>query len=118
MSDYGFKLGDKIFTPNNSTVPKEENDSRNRAIEQSEIAHWAGKPDLFVAYVDQDADDFIIVTTWLGTMLGRVVFSQTRTNNFGQRECHIRVEGNNGARYWGRYCSDWSQVVRLRRYRT
>lgn len=121
MPDYGIIHEGRIFTPNCSDVSTQENADRNKTIEQSELDRWTGKPDFFVAYIVQDhnpdSPHFTIATTWPGTQIGYVSYSETRTNNFGHRERYVRVEGTNGARYWGRYGSDWSQACRLRKYK-
>ena len=48
-------------------------------------------------------------------MLGRIVSRRVRWSNFGHNETYVRVRGNNGALYYGRYGSDWTQAVRLRK---
>jgi hypothetical protein len=77
-------------------------------VQQLELSAWAAKPDNFACYVvDNNA------TTWLGAPLGRVIKSNTYRNNFGAKIRSVQIRGTNGARYFGRFGSDWSQLVRL-----
>ena len=110
--DYGFTHEGRVFTPNGSTVSLAENEARNKALEAAELEQWATCPHDFAAYVTNDRR----VTTWLGTQIGRVVALTTFHNHLtGSRMDCVTVRGTNGAIYRGRYGSDWSQLVRLRK---
>jgi len=112
MSDYGYVLEGRVFTPNQTAVSLAECEARNKALEAAELEQWATCPDDFAAYVSNDRR----VTTWLGTQIGRVVALTTYRNGLtGSRMDCVTVRGTNGATYRGRYGSDWSQCVRLRR---
>jgi len=112
MSDYGYVLEGRVFTPGQSTVSLAECEARNKALEAAELEQWATCPDDFAAYVSNDRR----VTTWLGTQIGRVVALTTFHNHLtGSRMDCITVRGTNGATYRGRYGSDWSTLVRLRK---
>ena len=112
ITDYGFQLEDRVFTPNGSAVSPAENAARNKAIEVHELEAWQTKPDLFAVFVSDKTE----ITTWLGSLLGCITSSSTHVNR-GARICCIKVRGNNGANYWGRYSSDWSQLVLLHKSR-
>jgi hypothetical protein len=81
-----------------------------KAVEAAELKAWSKSPEQWAGYVQNE-----IITTWLGTMLGTIIASNTYRNNFGARIRSIRVRGTNGVTYYGRFGSDWSQHCRLRR---
>lgn len=114
MANYAITHNGKVFTPDGKGTallpPNAVVDEHNKAIEASELAEWANKPDRAVAYVSGGN-----ITTWLGTKMGYVVRSNTVRNNFGARITYIRAQGSNGAMYYGKYGADWSQLVRLRK---
>lgn len=56
-----------------------------------------------------------LVTTWTGRVLGRIIAAKVTRHNFGGRMVSMRVEGTNGATYYGRASWDNGQVIRLRR---
>lgn len=55
------------------------------------------------------------VTTWLGTVIGRIVSARVYRHNFGGRFVSLRMVGTNGAEYTGRASWDNGTVVRLRK---
>jgi hypothetical protein len=57
------------------------------------------------------------VTTWLGTVIGTIYHSRTYTDGLGHRMHAIRFRGTNGESYYGRYGCDWSQLVRVRKFK-
>lgn len=116
--DYGFEHDGVVFTPNGTVVAAAANAARNAAIERTELEAWDVQPERFAGYVVNGR-----FQTWTGADLGRVeVRSRWRC---WRRECGVPVEpytmesivvhGSNGARYCGRYGSDWSQLCRVRR---
>lgn len=130
--DYGFVHQDRTFTPNGTVgITPAENAARNQAIEQAELARWAGRPDRVVAYYSfpknpcpapgSQSRQFwpglidAVVTTWPGTVIGRITQAKVYRHNFGGRFVSIRVVGTNGAEYYGRASWDWGNVIRLRR---
>ena len=124
MSDYGFVHNGKTFTPNETIgVTPEDNDTRNRAIEEAELAEWRMRPQSMLAYYSlvgpkQYRADFRThgtVSTWLGTTLGDVVEAHVYPHNFGSRMVSLRVRATNGAEYYGRASYDWGSCVVLRR---
>ena len=57
MSDYGFEHNGQVYTPNGTTgVSVAENEQRNRAIEQAELADWRMRPSHVLAYYTFPAD--------------------------------------------------------------
>ncbi len=122
MTDYRFTHDGRVFTPHGTYVSIDENDPRNKSIEEqqaidahnksietAELAQWMTQPDQFSAYVT----DKPYVSTWLGTNLGLITSRSRYRHNFGGHMTSIRVKGSNGATYAGRFGSDWSQLVRL-----
>jgi len=125
MSGYIFDFGAKgKFSPNGK-VDVADHDAHNNALERAELDAWATKPDRFVVYAPSKLPgdgrvsplDRFQVTTWLGTPLGEVYWSRTTRNNFGARITSIRFRGTNGACYYGRFGSDWRQLVRVRKFK-
>jgi hypothetical protein len=114
--DYGFMHEGRVFTPNESVITPDDNAERNAAIERAELHEWRRRPERFLGYVGEFRTSSQL-TTWTGKPLGTILSLTTRRNNFGHRETHVTIAGNNGARYHGRYGSDWSQLVRIRKYR-
>jgi hypothetical protein len=87
--------------------------SQERRLPEAELAYWQTQPARMVAYQSNNAGQ---LTTWLGTPIGRVIRSSTFRNRLtGSRMTALRVRGSNGATYFGRYGSDWSQAVILRK---
>jgi len=132
--DYGFAHEGKVYTPNATPdIQPAENQDRNRAIEQAELAHWATSPDVLLAYYhfpQHEApgpkyhayrEDFYpirqraYVSTWLGTRLGTIISAHVYRHNFGGRFISLEVLGTNGAIYHGRASYDWGQCVTLRK---
>lgn len=110
--DYGFTHEGKVFTPNRTPVSPAENKARNKAIEAAELADWANRPDVFMAYYKFPAEkggkqyrqDFYpllgnygagwaTVSTWLGTELGTITSAHVYPRNFGSRVVSMRVRG-------------------------
>lgn len=100
----------------------------NAATEAAELATWATKPDTFTAYYAFPAKPVIggkvilghpswakaFVSTWMGTILGRITSARIYKHNFGGKMTTIRVTGTNGAHYYGR--ASWnSDVITLRK---
>jgi hypothetical protein len=110
MGDYGFTFKNKVFTPNQTEdVELSENDARNAAIEKAELDEWTKQPDHFACYVDKSDT----VTTWRNMPLGRIIARRSCRHNFGSHQTYIKIRGNNGATYSGRFESDWSQLCRI-----
>lgn len=55
------------------------------------------------------------VTTWLGTVIGRITYLTVYRHNFGGRFISLSVQGTNGAVYYGRASWDSGTCVNLRR---
>lgn len=109
MTGYIFTHEGRQFSPDGA-VQLEDVDAHNRALDASTLEYWAECPPVMPAYVGDGK-----VTTWLGVTLGTIVRSSTYRSNLGGRMRAITVKGTNGATYHGRYGSDWSQLVRLRK---
>lgn len=117
--DYGFKYQGKIFTPNNTMVDPTDNDARNAEIEKVNLKIWAEKPERFSGYVTLDPawkpglgtfhSGKDMVATWLGTKLGTVY----RSRNDRRGMLYLRVQGTNGANYYGKCNHHWSQLINL-----
>jgi hypothetical protein len=101
--DYGYQ-----HEGSGSVVSPAENAARNTAIEIHQLETWQTKPELFAAFVSDKTE----ITTRLGSLLGCITSSSTHVNRGARIRC-IKVRGNNGANYWGRYGSDWKQLVLL-----
>lgn len=111
LSGYAFDFkGHGVFTPDGRADNITDVEAHNSALEAAELAEWSTKPDRFAAYVAKGT-----VTTWRGEVLGAIVSRNVYRNNLGARIESVRVRGNNGATYSGRYGCDWSQLVRLRK---
>lgn len=87
-----------------------DSDAHNKAVEAAELALWKTQPAHFAAYVTDKG-----IGTWLGTSIGTIIDRRRYRNNLGARIEYVKVRGDNGAVYSGRYGFDWSQLVRLRR---
>jgi hypothetical protein len=87
-------------------------EEHNAALEADELAQWQACPAVFAAYVTDKG-----VHTWRGVKLGKIKHQSSYRNNLGARITCITIIGTNGAIYSGRYGSDWSQLVRLRKRR-
>lgn len=107
---YAFQHEGRTFTPDGVAPQIVDTEAHNTAVEAAELAEWAKQPERFAAYVS--GRDVIL---WRGVRIGGIAKRSTYRNNMGARiEC-VTVKGTNGATYSGRYGSDWSQLVRLRR---
>lgn len=135
MSDYAFVHDGKAYTPNRTPVPASDAVAHNAAIEARELAQWATQPDRQLAYFAfPQEDDPIIpthgrpyrrdfapsvigatVSTWTSKPLGRIVSARVYYHNFGGRFVSLKVEGNNGATYYGRASYDNGSCVYLRK---
>lgn len=83
----------------------------NAKLTAAELAHWATKPDRMLVY-HVGAE----IQTFTGAVLGRVTDERKLRNNLtGTPMLSLRIRGTNGAIYYGRYGSDWSQAVRIRK---
>jgi hypothetical protein len=97
--------------------------SCNREVEAMQLKIWTGKPEREVVYIVQRADG-LFAETWLGTVMCKsVVRIKNKWKMFTRRGepytmCSIEFLGTNGARYTGRYGSDWTQACRVRRATT
>jgi hypothetical protein len=107
MGDYIFEHEGKQFSPN-GVVSVDDVNAHNKAVEANQLQIWVTAPEYQMAYVKARE-----VTTWLGTVLGTIIYTAPVHNNFGGRMASIRVKGTNGKEYWGRYSTD-QQLIRLR----
>ncbi len=131
MSDYAFVHEGKVFTPNRTQLEPSAAEDHNRQLELRELATWAEKPDRTLGYYQFPShaggglyrSQFAVplggatVTTWPGTVLGRITEARVYRHNFGQRFVSLRVLGTNGAEYWGRASWDGGNCVVLRKVR-
>lgn len=101
-------------------------DFHNQLIESAELAEWSSLPDAMVAYYTfpdthrgllhctfQPVGAF--VSTWKGARLGTITSAHVYRHNFGARMVSLRVQGTNGAEYYGRASWDGGNMVRLRK---
>lgn len=109
MTGYIFTHAGQQFAPEGA-VDVPDPDAHNKALEAAELAYWAAKPDRFAAYISNKG-----VTTWRGASLGTITERRRHHNNLGAQIEFVKIRGNNGAIYSGRYGCDWSQLVKLRR---
>lgn len=109
--DYAFVHQGKAFTPNQSQVPADQANEHNARLEAIELAAWAAQPDSWQVYVTDKSE----VTTWTGKVLGTILERNTYRGNIARNMTSIRFRGTNGAVYYGRYGSDWSQLCRVRK---
>jgi hypothetical protein len=111
MTGYVFSFQGHEYDPNGRVSPPfADANAHNRALEAAELAKWRDKPDRWAVYVEGDR-----AITWLGTDLGHVIRLSTYRLGRDNRVTTLRVQGNNGACYAGRYGSDWSSLCRIRR---
>ncbi len=132
LMDYGITHQGQVVTPNQTAgVSPEDNQARNKAIEQAELDHWKTQPDRMTAYYDfpnhpegtrmpyrisfYPSNTGAKVTTWLGTTLGDIVSAKVYRHNFGFRMVSITVRATNGACYYGRASWDNGDVINLRK---
>lgn len=126
--DYGFKHDGKVYTPNGTVgITPEENDARNAAIQEAELAHWKTQPARQLVYykLPADAREYFgrstpvafrgEVTTWKGAKLGTITHAHVYQHNFGSRFISIQVMGTNGAEYYGRASYDCGDCIWLRK---
>jgi len=98
-------------------------DARNHAIETEQLHRWAAKPERELVYIVQRPDG-LFAESWLGTVMckGYVKVNNKWKMFTGRGEpytmCSIEFIGTNGAKYKGRYSSDWAQACRVRRVAT
>jgi hypothetical protein len=108
---YIIKHEGKQFAPD-GPVNVADVEAHNRQVEQQELAAWAAKPDRWQGYVNGND-----VTTWRGIVIGTIYHSRKYVDGFGHRMQAIRFHGTNGESYYGRYGYDWSQFVRVRKFK-
>lgn len=107
--NYAFEHHGVQFTPDGRTsMTRVQAEERNKALDTAVVAKWQSRPDKFMVYVTGDK-----VTTWTGIVLGDVLTARKIGHNMSPNMVALRVRGNNGATYYGRYGADWSQVCRL-----
>jgi hypothetical protein len=123
MSDYAFVHDGKAYTPNGTPVPASDAVAHNATIEARELAQWAERPDRQFAYYDFPVTPAVDhpcladarVTLWTGVIIGRIVRAHVYRHSFGGRFVSLKVEGNNGATYYGRASYDNGSCVYLRK---
>lgn len=111
---YAFVHHGTAYTPDGTHVDPHHVEAHNAQIEAIVEAIWHGQPDHMVAYYDTRNQT---ITTWRGTVLGRITSSHVYRHNFGGRFISLSVVGTNGARYHGRGSYDGGSSVRLHRTR-
>ena len=107
---YAFQHEGRTFTPD-GVAPAIVDKAHNTAVEAAELAEWAKQPERFAAYMPAQHDyDMARRRDRAGCLVEHVPQPAYRLMDAsGSRQ------GTNGATYSGRYGSDWSQLVRLRR---
>jgi len=134
MADYGYVHNGTVFTPDQTVVTVEQNDERNAAIEQAELAEWRMRPRHTLAYYHFPADQAAgprpyralffprltgaRVTTWLGSVLGTITRARVYPHNRGGRFISVHVRATNGAEYHGRTSYDGGSCIVLHRCNT
>lgn len=130
MTGYIFEHEGKQYSPDGQ-VQADNVCEHNAQIEQAELAYWATRPQHMTVYIlpnpaynpnglgtFQEQPRFL-VTTWRGVQIGRVI-AYSDSKRYGSRYGEpytmrsVRVAGNNGCEYVGRYGSDWAQCCNLR----
>lgn len=115
-------------------APVKDMAAHNEAIRQAELTRWAEKPDHQLGYFKFPSEDEFVqrhgarqradfypfrngatISTWAGDILGEIVSARVLRHNFGGRFVAITVQGNNGARYYGRAPFDNSTCINLRK---
>ena len=110
--DYAIAFQGKVFTPDGkSEMPSRLVPSHNADLERRELAAWSEAPDAWTVYVTDGRD----VTNWTGKVLGTIIERNTFRGNIARNMTAIRFRGTNGAVYYGRFGSDWSQLCRVRK---
>ena len=117
MSDYAFLHEGCAFIPNRTAIDVKDIEAHNTALEKAELAQWAAAPDYFAGYILKTAAKGGEVTTWCGAEIGTIVAVSHYRTNVSRSMVAVTVRGTNGALYHGRYGSDWTQLVRLRKNR-
>lgn len=110
---YAFNFdGHGVFTPSGkTTMTPQEAEAYNAALEANELSQWSQKPERWSVYVDKSET----VKTWLGTPLGTILERNRYRGNIARNMTSIRFRGTNGAVYYGRFGSDWSQLCNVRK---
>lgn len=131
---YAFAHAGKVFTPDGRVSLPGSVEDHNAQLEARELAAWAEGPDRALAYYQFPVNDAAVagtqyranyspritgatVSTWLGTVIGRITEARVYRHNFGQRFVSLRVLGTNGAEYWGRASWDGGNAIILRKVR-
>lgn len=57
------------------------------------------------------------VTRWDGTPVGRARKTSEWWGRYGYKWCSYRVRLKDGSEWHGRHCSDWAQLLKIRRYK-
>lgn len=142
MSNYAISHEGQAYTPDGrAEIPADWVADHNAQLERAELEVWAGKPDRALGYYHFEAEyqsrrDLVaagginhyrasfqprtqgaIVTTWLGTTIGKITEAHVYRHNFGARFVSLRVLGTNGAQYWGRASWDGGNAIILRKVR-
>lgn len=134
MAEQGYAITHegRTFTPEGKAdLAPATVEAHNRELEAHELANWEGKPDRALGYYSFPASpsggqyraEFrpliagATVSTWPGTVIGRITDARVYRHNFGQRFVAIRVLGTNGAEYWGRASWDGGNAIILRKVR-
>lgn len=104
-------------------------EAKNRELDAKNVQRWAECPDKFVVYYEFPEekgggiwrDRFnprtrdAYVSTWMGAKLGVITSAVVHTNNMRARIVTVRVQGNNGARYYGAAGWDSGNSIVLRK---
>ena len=110
--EYLIEFEGKQFSPNGMLDEPVNIEDHNKELERQELEYWATKPDRWHCYVHPSKPE---VTSFTGAILGRIVKRTTYRSNIARHITAITVQGDNGATYYGRFGSDWSQLCRLRK---
>lgn len=113
MDGYAIEHQGKVFTPDGQRDIADVT-AHNAATESAELDAWAKQPDRWQVYVTKCALGEK-VATWLGTPLGTITGWTRFSTNISRNMVAIRFKGTNGATYYGRFGSDWSQLCRVRK---
>jgi len=82
---------------------------------QVEVFEWdRDKPDRYFLYIREATREAV---TWMGDVIGRVIFGDEYKDNFGGVRRSIVVTGTNGIRYHGTYFKSAGDYARITAYK-
>lgn len=79
---YAFAFDGVVFTPEGRADEIVDTVRHNATLEAAELAAWKQQPERWLVYVPEEARRGVVVTTWLGTALGTILYGSSERRGY------------------------------------